>query len=258
MFDSAFVNITVNANPAVAVAVTPNNTICNGGTVNLAATGANSYLWSPTTFLSSSTSANPVSTPTASITYNVQGTGANGCVSNVTVPITVLNPPAAAMVMSDTFICINGTITYDGSNSVDATTFAWSFPGGTPSTSTSSAPVITYNTAGTYTAQLIVTNTCGADTINYNTVGVGCVGIEEISEGWNINYYPAMDVLTVIAPQGNVSGSIVVTNSLGQQIVSMNAGTSPAYINTASFASGMYIVTVSGSQGSSFMKFVVE
>lgn len=258
MFDSAFVNITVNANPSVAVAVTPNNTICNGNSVNLAASGASSYLWSPTTYLSSSTIANPVSTPTASITYNVQGTGANGCVSNVTVPITVLNPPAASMLMSDTFICINGTITYDGSNSVDATTFSWSFPGGTPSTSTSSAPVVTYNTAGTYTAQLIVTNSCGADTITYNTVGVGCVGIDELNEGWSINYNSAMDLLTVTAPQGNVSGSIVVTNSLGQQIVTMNSGSAPAYINTASFASGIYVVTVTGSKGSSYMKFVVE
>jgi PKD repeat protein len=258
LFDSAFVNITVNANPAVAVAVTPNNTICSGNTVNLAASGASSYVWSPTTYLSSSTIANPVSTPTAGITYNVQGTGSNGCVSNVTVPITVLNPPTATMVMSDTFICINGTITYDGSNSVDATSFAWSFPGGTPSTSTSSAPVVTYNTAGTYTAQLIVTNTCGADTITYNTVGVGCVGIEELNEGWSINYNAAADVLTVSAPHGSSTGSIIITNSLGQQVVNMNSGGAPVYINTSLFASGMYVVSVTGDKGNSYLKFIVE
>ena len=41
--------------------------------------------------------------------------------------------------------------------------YAWSFPGGTPSASTAAAPgTVTYATPGTYTASLTVTDNGGA------------------------------------------------------------------------------------------------
>lgn len=259
LFDSAFVNITVNANPVVAVSVTPGNTVCSGTPITLSASGANSYLWSPTTFLSSSTVASPTATPTASITYNVQGTGANGCSSNSVVPITVLNIPVASLMMSDTFICINGSITFDGSNSVDATAFTWSFPGGSPSSSTSSAPVITYNTVGTFTAQLVVSNTCGNDTINYTNIGVGCMDIPEMHNAWSAFYNSADDHVQVNSPVRTTPAVVTVMNSMGQIVytASVPAGTNLVLIDMNNFASGMYSLLIDGEQGYS-MKFIKE
>ena len=43
-------------------------------------------------------------------------------------------------------------------------TYAWSFPGGTPSTSTAANPSVTYSSSGTYNAQLTVTNSAGQST----------------------------------------------------------------------------------------------
>ena len=43
------------------------------------------------------------------------------------------------------------------------TSWSWSFPGGTPSSSTSQNPTITYNTAGTYAVTLTATNAFGSD-----------------------------------------------------------------------------------------------
>ena len=43
--------------------------------------------------------------------------------------------------------------------------FEWSFPGGTPSSSTDINPIITYNTAGIFDVQLIVSNSAGRDTL---------------------------------------------------------------------------------------------
>lgn len=260
LFDSAFVNITVNPTPIMTVGATPTNTLCAGGTVNLSASGASSYLWSPATYLSSTNTASTVSTPTASISYNVQGTGANGCISNAVIPITVENTPLANLVMSDTFICINGSITYDGSNSVDASSFAWTFPGGTPSTSTASSPVITYNTAGTYTAQLIVTNTCGADTILFNNVGVGCVGIEEHSTSWNAFYNADQNVLQVISPVQATPVTATLVNSIGQVVYTMNvaAGTTNFSIDMSNYATGMYSLMISGVEEAYTIKFIAE
>ncbi|HTF04645.1 MAG TPA: PKD domain-containing protein, partial [Bacteroidia bacterium] len=258
LFDSAFVNITVNATPVLTVGATPGTTICSGGTIALSASGASSYLWSPSTFLTSTTSATPSTTPTTSITYNVQGTGANGCVSNATIPITVQNVPLANMLMSDTFVCINNSITYDGSNSVDATSFAWTFTGGTPSTSTSSSPVVLYNTAGTWTAQLIVTNSCGSDTINYPTVGVGCVGVPEYNQSWNAFYNTDQNLLQVNSPVRTAPVTASVVNSLGQVVYSVNvpAGTSVFYIDMSNYATGMYSLMISGGEEAYSMKFI--
>jgi len=44
------------------------------------------------------------------------------------------------------------------------TTWSWSFPGGTPSSSTAQNPSVTYNTAGVYDVTLTVTNSAGTDT----------------------------------------------------------------------------------------------
>ncbi len=49
----------------------------------------------------------------------------------------------------------------DGGNAI--TSWSWSFSGGTPSSSSSQNPTVTYNTAGTYNVSLTVTNSQGND-----------------------------------------------------------------------------------------------
>ena len=54
-------------------------------------------------------------------------------------------------------------VTFNNESSANATSFAWSFPGGTPANSTQENPVVTYNTAGTYNVTLTATNSAGND-----------------------------------------------------------------------------------------------
>ena len=73
-------------------------------------------------------------------------------------------PPVANFTQGATTGCDSLCVTFtDGSTG--ATSWSWSFPGGTPSTSTSASPVICYNTPGTYDVTQIVTNAFGADTL---------------------------------------------------------------------------------------------
>lgn len=76
------------------------------------------------------------------------------------VPLTNIptNPIASVDFTADvTSGCSPVTVSYT-SQTVGATQFFWTFPGGTPSTSTQPNPVITYNTAGTFDVTLVGSN----------------------------------------------------------------------------------------------------
>jgi PKD repeat protein len=69
------------------------------------------------------------------------------------------------------FICEGGSITFtDKSYRALPTQYTWSFPGGTPSTSFSQNPTVTYSTPGTYTVTLTVSNAIGNNTLTRNTL----------------------------------------------------------------------------------------
>ena len=84
-----------------------------------------------------------------------------------------LNPPVAAFSGTPTTICQGSSVTYTDLSTNSPTSWAWTFAGGTPATSTAQNPTVAYNTAGTYNVTLIATNANGSDTItstNYVTV----------------------------------------------------------------------------------------
>lgn len=72
-------------------------------------------------------------------------------------------PPVAAFSTTGSVICPGGSIDFvDGSyGNLGTASYAWSFPGGTPSTSTLQNPTVTYATAGTYDATLTITTPNG-------------------------------------------------------------------------------------------------
>ncbi len=81
-------------------------------------------------------------------------------------------PPVAA-ITADQLLC-PGTCTDFLNLTMNATSYQWSFPGGTPGSSTAMNPAnICYNIPGTYDVTLIATNSIGSDTLllsNYLTV----------------------------------------------------------------------------------------
>ena len=72
--------------------------------------------------------------------------------------------------------------------SPNATSYSWSFPGGTPSTSTAANPSVTYNTGGSHNVTLTVTNANGSHTItknNYVTVSGGLINSFPYTENFD-------------------------------------------------------------------------
>ncbi len=99
------VRVTVDA---PVVTTNNNSTICEGATVQLNATGASTYSWTPATGLSNPNIANPIATPAITTQYIVTGTTANSCVAKDTVVITV-NARPTVTTSADTTICENSS-----------------------------------------------------------------------------------------------------------------------------------------------------
>ena len=106
-----------------AITVSPASaSVCAGGSVTLTASGGTSYAWTPTTGLSSSTSASVTASPASSTTYTVSSTNA-GCTTTLSVPVTVL-----AAVSRGTLA--NGNQTFTGSGDPSSISFSAAPSGG--------------------------------------------------------------------------------------------------------------------------------
>jgi len=73
--------------------------------------------------------------------------------------------PIADYTPDNTVICEGTTVNYTDLSTGNVIVWAWTFPGGTPATSSSQNPSVVYNTAGVYDVTLIATNTIGEDTL---------------------------------------------------------------------------------------------
>lgn len=142
---------------------------------------------------STSTQSNPAHTYANDGTYTVVLTAANACgTSTVTQTVTITTPPTAAFNATPTTDCASLTVQFSNLSSPNSTIFAWSFPGGTPSSSTLANPTVTYDTPGQYGVTLIASNSAGADTIvlnNYITVTtVPTAGFTSSTNGATVNF----------------------------------------------------------------------
>ena len=98
-------SMTVFVNPLPSVDAGLDDIICNGLAVQLNATGADTYVWSPPTGLDDPNIANPMALPTLPTEYVVTGIDANSCSNTDTVFVDVFLVDA----IGDTTICIGDT-----------------------------------------------------------------------------------------------------------------------------------------------------
>ena len=256
--DSAQISITINANPLVSISAT-SPTVCPLGSTTLTASGGStSYVWSPSTGLSGTSGTTVTSTPPSTITYNVLGTGSNGCTSNSTITINVDQPPVASVTVADSTICIGQTILFDGSLSSNVTSFAWTFPGGTPGSSTSASPNILYSTAGTYIAKLIASNSCGVDSSFAMSITASCLGINEANPNGQItSYFENENAILNIISDGSQNGNMSVTVIDTQGKIIYSGSTKETMkVNMSEYSSGLYILHVQGVSVNYNKKFV--
>jgi len=159
------VTVTVNPTPTVTANASPSTTICNGDPLTLTGSGATSYTWD------NGVTDGVAFVPTATTTYTVTGTDANGCFATdqITITVTTCIVPQASFTVSDSVVCAGGCIDFTDTSS-DALSWSWTFAGGNPSSSSDQNPTVCFDSAGIFTVQLVVTNAFGTDSMSTQIV----------------------------------------------------------------------------------------
>lgn len=135
--------------------------ICPGQSDTLTASGATTYVWSPSTGLNTTSGPVVIAFPLSTTTYTV--TGSAGC--SITTATVVVNVTSPAVVASpDVAICLNSSTSLSATG---ATTYTWSPATGLSST-TISNPVASPTSTTTYT----VTGSSGSSCVSTDVVVV--------------------------------------------------------------------------------------
>jgi len=197
---------------------------CIGNSANLSLVGATTGItWSPSTFLSSTTIANPVvNTPTATTTYTAVVLGPYGCPSNSAVATVTVNPLPNVSISGANAVCSgSSTILTAGGT---ANSYVWSSNAGSATTNTVSvnpSATTTYSVTGT-------ASVTGCATTAMYTVGVNALPF--VSPGAD------QSICMGTVATYTASGALTYTWSTG--VVATTATISPAFSTT---------ITVSGT-----------
>ncbi len=122
--DTIIVVANVYAYPTINLS--GSDTVCNGSSTTLTATGADSYVWTPAANLSATTGSTSVYSGTIAATYTVTGSN-HGCVGTPYTFTTFIKPvPTLTSTLTPAAICDSVLFTYTPASSLPNTTFSWS------------------------------------------------------------------------------------------------------------------------------------
>lgn len=117
------------------------------------------------------------------------------------------NSIIASFTASATLVNAGTTVKFTDGSAGNPTSWLWSFPGGTPSTSTEQNPVVQYKTDGVYPVTLVATGTNGSDTQQRNSF----ITVSKYlpTSGWSVKYVDSEESKSEKTPAANIiDGSI--------------------------------------------------
>ena len=121
---SSWDTISIQVNPLPVLNINNNlSTICEGESISLIMSGANSYVWTPSYGLNTSIGTSVIASPNTSTLYTISGTDTNGCSENISSNIIVNSSPSLSLDPSSSVICKGDSINIEvfGANS-----YSWS------------------------------------------------------------------------------------------------------------------------------------
>lgn len=178
---TAVASTTVTVVPFPVLVMGPDAAICSGSSATISASGATTYIWSPSTGLSSTTGGTVTASPGSSTGYTVTGT-TSGCSSTGSLAVNVTPTPTLNVTASPSSMCrgLSSSLAVSG-----AANYTWSPSGALsdvnlPATTASPVQTTTYTVIGanglctsSATVELVVIQTA---TVQASKFGDVCFG----------------------------------------------------------------------------------
>ncbi len=239
--------VTVVANPTVTINPNP-AVICLNTAINLTASGANNYTWSPNIALTTTLGPNTTANPSSTTTYSIIGEAAT-CTNVTTIQVSVVALPTVSVIGSNTLCSQNfnnspATTTLTASGAVS---YVWTLPGGfSGSPSLNSNPLVitppvtaspivatmtVVGTSGTCTNQAVYTITVIPNPTLATTSGSMCAGTSVALTAANATTYtwtPSATLNTANGPNVTASPAVTTVYSIIGSSVGCNSQTGNA------------------------------
>jgi gliding motility-associated-like protein len=159
--------------------------VCKLNSIQLSASGAKSYVWTPAATLNCDTCISPIASPATTTTYTVTGTDSNGCVNTDQIKVSIYTQPSINAGPDQT-ICAGQSAQLQASGGVS---YLWS-PAGTLSCSACSNPVSLPLVSIDYTLVGMDNNGCSdSDKVHIEVIQRDTITIsqnQEICEGESV------------------------------------------------------------------------
>ncbi|MCX6291932.1 MAG: T9SS type A sorting domain-containing protein [Bacteroidetes bacterium] len=211
---TAVIQVTVDANPVPVLTLSESNNgnACAGQPVEIIATGATYYSWSPATGLNTTTGdtvlASPAGNPGTFVMYTVTGTNGSGCSARDSIGVTVHSTSTVTIQANpnDT-ICSGQQVTLNANpagGQPAITSYLWT-PTGDATQSTTDTPTAD----GTYTVNVVNNWGCPyTDSIRIHVITGSIPSITSISASNNALYCTGGDSIMLVV---NATGAITYT-----------------------------------------------
>ncbi len=233
------------------IAIDPSSvSICKGNSIEIIASGAATYSWSPSTGLNTTEGATVIANPVTTTTYTVSG-DTGSCSSIVTVTV---NPTPIIYLGADTIICDTSNFVLDAGEGFNS--YQWS--------TNETTQKIDINSTGLYSVVVKDQNGCsGTDSINI-TVDI-CTDLYEIKNNVEVNIYPnPASNYFFISIKNNLGTEIKmeVINIFGQTVLDIPTqhfqNNSEQLIDVNGLAPSIYYLKIMIGSEIIFRKIVIE
>lgn len=181
-------------NPLPVVNAGPDQVICEGASATLAGSGADSYDWD------NGIADNVPFSPTASLTYTVTGTSADGCVNTDNVLVTIEDPVTILVTTPSGPVCEPHTaLLFNQSTGTPSASTQWVFGDGNTLSSLNDTVTNLYVNEGCYDVSITSTSALGC-VWSQNYPSFICVHPNPVA-----NFTASPNVISVIAPESGMT-----------------------------------------------------
>ena len=159
------------------------------------------------------------------------------------------------------------SVNFNDNSTNSPTSWQWTFPGGTPSTSTLQNPTVIYNSGGIYDVTLKASNQCGNNVITkLNYIGA----LSTSNENSNLDIQNLLIFPNPTQGQFTISGEVLsneninleLISTLGQvvftRILTPQANRINEIIKVDNLSSGSYILKLKANEQNAYFKFMIE